>query len=363
MENKTFTEMMEEILQNCEDYTTTTIPNFLKQVFDKIISERKREIKLEPNDFSAEISLDCDATENKYVRYLDEQGNVLLIFQDGIDYIDYPFGIKVSTTTIENEVKKLYDEIREKRYLEYMEDGLDKFKAGDKEEGNRKISKTSEGYKETEDKTGKEILDRILYYYKEELDKNKKTHDIQCYIAEEERGEIPRGEKHPRKPKEHKAEYDTRFQEIEKIIGASYATINEDKYVSYFYDLQKNGKGEAGYILLIEPRDIDGAGISTRIGYLSTEEYNKIKDKLQNRKQRTDAAEKRINVTDEDIKDEFIKLILGDLERKEKTVTVRHKEGDFEGFIKRIKYYITGDRSLGRDYIYKLRAKLMGEER
>ena len=145
MNNKTFTEMMEEILSDCDEYTTAIVPNFLKQVLDNIIEERQKIDDLDPNECSATICLKKDSEGNSYIEYFNDQGAVLLILQDGINYTDFPFGLKVNTVTLEEKIKELYDQIREKKYVEYMQAGLDKFKAGDKQGGSEKIHTTSEG--------------------------------------------------------------------------------------------------------------------------------------------------------------------------------------------------------------------------
>ena len=110
-----YVDRISEIIQDEGEYTEK-ISDFLKEIFDRIIAERKRDdIEIEPNGGLGSISSEHDELGNSYIEYISESGHTLHILKKGIDYIGVPRGISITTTTLLNEVKDYFDELREKR--------------------------------------------------------------------------------------------------------------------------------------------------------------------------------------------------------------------------------------------------------
>ena len=367
-----FVERMYEILGDSEEYTTV-MPDFIKDVFERIIEKAK----VKEDDIYREplIRVKKDELDNIFVEYKSRFGHTLcvLIDDDDKDYGYEVSGIRIVESDLNDEIEELYNLLAETKYEGFMEKGRRTIQEGgiaiqkgsetilqNEPEGEKqveqgleiakkgeRIRKETYGQFEKHKKsgiTGKQILDKILNHYQDSLGRY-----IECEFAKKEGHEGPRGPKFPRIPREHREDYDERIERIIAITGdRNYKIVgNErkesqklkesDQYYAFFYSLENNNNGESGYMLILEPYgDIDKNQRGGKVAYLSEQDYEEIKARLEYEKQ----EEYLIEIGIQAIKERFISLVLAG-KRQDKTKPVNHK-GAFEGYLNRLEFYLKG---------------------
>lgn len=413
MDKLNFVERIQELLKKYnipEGKGTTHMPIGLIEFLSYVKEKRDNKSEMDyvmpetvdgtANDFNLEpeISIKRDMEGYAYVLFDDDKDNPMAIIQDGIIYDIPDFVVLVRESRLEEyvtewlkkshlldfkeEAKRTDENIREELSnrlsnnrkssrsdtIADLESVVAKLKSLETEEKKREafIKDMEERDMRAEDVSRDTIIwllkkfELILEEVKKQQEKaaEEEQYRMTCDIDQGDGPKRPRKYKKPVNGVE-KPEFDGRFADIEKITGCKNPIIvNNGKYLVYDYDLSENGIGETGYMIFMEPESVDFNGAGTIVVRLTVEEFEEIKKELEE-----EQAESKhpCKVTDAMVKGEFIRPILENADEREKrTKPIRHRGGQYQKFLDRVKYYATGAKELGKhEYLRDFRAKLM----
>ena len=409
MDKLNFVERIQELLKKYnvpEGKGTTHMPIGLREFLSYVKEKRDNKSEMDyvmsdivdgtANDFDleAEISVKRDKEGYAYVLFDDDKDNPMAIIQDGVVYNIPEFVVIVRESRLEEYVTEwlkkshlldfkedanktvdnAFEELINNRKSDLSDIRADLLNVAAKLEPLEAEEKKREAFikdMEERDKRAEDVSrDTIIWFLKKFESILEEVKKQQEKAAEEEQYRMTcnidqgDGPKRPRKFKKpvngvEKPEFDGRFDDIEKITGCKNPIIvNNGKYLVYDYDLSQNGNGETGYMIFMEPESVDFNGAGTIVVRLSLEEFEELKKELEAEQAGSKHPHK---VTDAMVKGEFIRPILENADEREKrTKPIRHRGGQYQKFLDRVKYYATGAKELGKhEYLRDFRAKLM----